>query len=382
MKPKHILFLLGTYPSYGGVEMVTTVLANQFIEDGHCVTIASFSQPKNDFAELHLSRKCHLLSLSYPVLSLKNIKKLSAYVRDRNVNVLINQWVVPFMVTLVWKLALAGTGCKVYSVHHGKPDTNRYIQELEIKINAGKNYLKVLRYWVREVSRLCLAYCIRSSHQFIVLSPSFVPITKKYVRVAKDGKIISITNPITIDVPTEELPKEKEIIYVGRIEYNQKRTFRVIDIWKELEPKFPDWKLTVVGDGEDRTDLERRIEAYGLERVSVTGFVNPISYYQRASLLLLTSEYEGFGLVIVEAMKFGVVPIVYNSYDTAEDLITDGYNGILIDKPYNIGAFTNVLRKLMDDKELLNRISRNARKISDCFNVNKVANEWYQLFKD
>ena len=382
MTPKHILFLLGIYPSYGGVEMVTTVLANRFIEDGHCVTIASFSQPKNDFAELHLSKKCHSLSLSYPVLTLKNIKKLREYIQTHQIEVLINQWVVPFYATLVWKMATYGTNCKVYSVHHGKPNTNRYIQKLEIKIDAGKNYLKFLRYWVREVSRLSLAFCIRSSHKFIVLSPSFISVTQKYARVAKDGKILSITNPVTINVPTKELPKEKEIIYVGRVDYNQKRTFRVIDIWRELEPLYPDWKLTVVGDGEDRADLERLIQAYGLDRVSVTGFVNPTAYYQRASLLLLTSEYEGFGLVIVEAMKFGVVPIVYNSYETAEDLIADGHNGVLIDKPYSIAAFTEVLRKLMDDKELLNGISRNARKISDCFNVNNVANEWYQLFND
>lgn len=379
MTPKHILFLLGVYPSYGGVEMVTTVLANRFIEDGHCVTIASFSQPKNDFAELHLSKKCHLLSLSYPVLSLKNIKKLKAYVRDRHVDVLINQWVLPFTVTLVWKWALAGTGCKVYSVHHNKPDTNWCIQELEIKINAGKNYLKVLRYWVQEISRLSLAFCIRSSHKFIVLSTSFVPIAEKYARVAKDGKILSITNPITIDVPAEELPKEKEIIYVGRIEYNQKRTFRVIDIWKELEPQFPDWKLTIVGDGEDRVDLERRIKAYGLERVYITGFVNPIAYYQRASILLLTSEYEGFGLVVVEAMKFGVVPVVYNSYESAKDLITDGYNGVLVEKPFDVHSFTMAVKVLMDKAEYWTELSNNGRISLEKFSVKKIVEEWYLL---
>jgi glycosyltransferase involved in cell wall biosynthesis len=180
----------------------------------------------------------------------------------------------------------------------------------------------------------------------------------------------------------ERISKEKEIIYVGRIEYNQKRTDRVVDIWKELEPHYPDWKLTIVGDGDDREDLQKRIHEYGLKRVEITGFVNPIKYYQRASILLLTSEYEGFGLVIAESMKFGVVPVVYNSYEAAEDLIADGHNGVLIDKPFSIGVFSEVLRKLMDDKKLLNDISRNAIKISKRFNIYTVANEWYQLFDD
>ena len=118
---------MGTYPSYGGVEIVSTVLANQFIEDGHQVTIASYKQPLHDAAQLNLSDQCELLFLSYPVLSLKNIKKLREYIQTHQIEVLVNQWVVPFMVTLVWKLALVGTNCKVYSVHHGKPDTNRHI---------------------------------------------------------------------------------------------------------------------------------------------------------------------------------------------------------------------------------------------------------------
>jgi hypothetical protein len=55
MKPKHILFLMGTYPSYGGAEIVSTTLANQFIEDGHQVTFASYQQPLHDAAALKLS---------------------------------------------------------------------------------------------------------------------------------------------------------------------------------------------------------------------------------------------------------------------------------------------------------------------------------------
>ena len=63
MKPKHILFLMGTYPSYGGVEIVSTTLANQFIKDGHQVTIASYKQPLHEAAPLNLSDQCDLLLL-------------------------------------------------------------------------------------------------------------------------------------------------------------------------------------------------------------------------------------------------------------------------------------------------------------------------------
>ena len=379
MNPKNILFLMGTYPSFGGVEVVSTVLTNQFIEDGHHVTIASYKQPLNDAAQLNLSDQCYLLFLSHPVLSFQNIKKLREYILSHRIEVLINQWVVPFYATLVWKMAVRGTNCKVYSVHHNPPDTNMRIQALKRQIESGNSYLRGGYALVREVSRLSLAFCIRNSHKFVLLSPSFIPIAQKFSRVKVGDKFLSIPNPISISTSDEEVPKEKKIIYVGRIEYNQKRTDRVVDIWKELEPMYPDWKLTIVGDGDDREDLEKRIHKYGLKRVSITGFVNPVKYYKRASILLLTSEYEGFGLVVAEAMSHGVVPVVYNSFETASDLITHGYNGVLVDKPYSISIFAKILQELMDKPNYLNSMSKKCRVASERFSVDAIVKEWYQL---
>lgn len=379
MVKKKILFLMGTYPSYGGVEIVSTTLANQFIEDGHQVTIASYKQPLNEATPLNLSDQCYLLFLSHPVLSIKNIKKLREYILSHQIEVLINQWVVPFYATMVWKMATHGTNCQIYSVHHNPPDTNMRIQSLKARIESGKSYLKGVYGLVREVSRLSLAFCIRNSHRFILLSPSFIPVAQKFSRVKSAEKFLSIPNPIPLSVSEEGFPKEKEIIYVGRIVYNQKRTDRVVDIWKELEPHYLDWKLTIVGDGDDREDLQKRIHEYGLKRVEITGFVDPIPYYKRASILLLTSEYEGFGLVIAEAMSHGVVPVVYNSFEAAKDLITDGHNGVLVDKPFSDSGFAEKVNELMDKPDYLNELSENGRIVSAGYSIDRIANEWYKL---
>jgi glycosyltransferase involved in cell wall biosynthesis len=304
---------------------------------------------------------------------------LREYVRTHQIEVVINQWVIPFYATLVWKMAVRGTNCKVYSVHHNPPDTNMRIQALKARIESGNSYLKGVYALVREVSRLSLAFCVRNSHKFVLLSPSFIPIAQKFSRVKGSDKYLSIPNPISFSVSDEHFQKEKEIIYVGRIEYNQKRTDRVVDIWKELEPMYPDWKLTIIGDGDDRGDLQKRIHEYGLKRVSITGFVNPIKYYKRASILLLTSEYEGFGLVVAEAMSHGVVPVVYNSFESARDLVTDGYNGILVEKPYSTLTFTKVLQELIDKPNYLNELSNNSRIVSADYSIDKIAKEWYHV---
>ena len=381
MSKKNILFLIGNYPAYGGTEIVTTTLANKFIADGHNVAIGSYSQPQEGDVNLGLSEKCKLLNLSRPVLSLKNIKRLREFVLSQKTDIIINQWVIPFYATLVWKFALWGTKCKVFSVHHNRPDTNNRIKELDRRIKNGKKHLKFVRWAVREVSRISLAFCIKCSDKFILLSPSFIPIAKKYARVSGKDKFISIPNPITIVAPSGTPHKVKEIIYVGRIEYIQKHTYRVIDIWRELEQKHPEWRLTIVGDGKERSDIERRIKEYGLERVTVTGFVDPVEYYKRASILLLTSEYEGFGLVIVEAMTYGVVPIVYNSYETASELITNGVDGALVDTPYSVEACTDTLENLIKNEDTLNKIACNARSSSARFSIDNIVNEWYKLME-
>lgn len=61
--------------------------------------------------------------------------------------------------------------------------------------------------------------------------------------------------------------KIKEIIYVGRLDFVQKRVYRVIDTWNYLEDNFPDWRLTIVGDGDDRQNLENHVKALALKRV-------------------------------------------------------------------------------------------------------------------
>ena len=181
-----------------------------------------------------------------------------------------------------------------------------------------------------------MRYVYNHSDVYEVLSPSFIELFKKFTGIKNPTKLVAQTNPITIDgsVQSEKITnvdkKEKEIIYVGRLDFVQKRVYRVIDTWNYLEERFPDWRLTIVGDGEDRENLENHVRYLGLKRVSFEGFQNPLNYYKRASMLLLTSDFEGFGLVIIEGMSFGVVPFVYGSYPAVYDIIDDNINGFIL----------------------------------------------------
>ena len=236
-----------------------------------------------------------------------------------------------------------------------------------------------------------MRYVYNHSDVYEVLSPSFIELFKKFTGIKKPTKLVAQTNPITIDgsVQSEKTAnvdkKEKEIIYVGRLDFVQKRVYRVIDTWNYLEERFPDWRLTIVGDGEDRENLENHVKCLGLNRVSFEGFQNPLEYYRRASMLLLTSDFEGFGLVIVEGMAFGVVPFVYGSYPAVYDIIDDGEDGFILpmtDNGYDAAQMAEKMAEVMKNPEKWQLLSKNAITKSNLFSLENVYSQWkYNLTK-
>ena len=130
-----------------------------------------------------------------------------------------------------------------------------------------------------------------------------------------------------------------------------------------LENKYPDWSVKIIGDGKERKQLEEMCKSLKLKRVSFEGFQSPIEYYKKASILILTSEYEGFGLVIVEGMSFGVVPVVYGSYSAVYDIIKHKENGMIV-QPQNgkfeVNEMAKQLAFVMENESKRNEMAQNA----------------------
>ena len=204
--------------------------------------------------------------------------------------------------------------------------------------------------------------------------------------LTKNDKVQILPNPITIpssDFVFDFLQKRKEVLYVGRIDENQKRIHRIIDTWALLEASFPDWKLIIVGDGVEKRNLVGKVIQLKLNNVVFEGFQNPSLYYKRASILMLTSEYEGFGLVVVEAMSFGVIPVVYGSYSAVYDIISDGVDGVIL--PYNKKGYdtefaTEKMKELMLDADKRNNLAQAAIITSKRYSVESIVDSWNKLF--
>lgn len=194
-----------------------------------------------------------------------------------------------------------------------------------------------------------------------------------------ERKFLAIPNPNSFVFQKEIRMKKKELLYVG-ILANNKRVDRIVQIWKRIYKEYPDWSLKIVGDGDPEYVKYLRKKAVTLHRIYFEGFQNPIKYYQSANIFCMTSNYEGWGMVLTEAMQCGVVPVAFNSFASASDIIENGHNGILV-KPFNMSAYEKELRQLMEQPSLLKQMSDNAQHDIKRYSIEAVVDMWEKAFE-
>ena len=386
----NILFVLKTL-SIGGVEVVTANLTAKFVTEGFKVHIFSFEEGDGTLrGRLSQDVKLNVGTGFYNNES--NVGLVRKLLIDNEIKIIVNQWGLPLVPIKVVKKAKKDLDIKVISVFHNDPLQNGRIQGVNTEIEKTTNLFKKTFLSVKScVYRCVTGYAMRYNYQhsdvFEVLSPSFISHFQKFTWLKKTPKLVVQTNPITVNIDGFEycpVLKRKEIIYVGRVDYTQKRVYRVIETWSQLEHEFPEWELTIVGDGEEREHVERMVTDLELHHVNIEGFQLPRKYYERASILMLTSEFEGFPLVLAECMSFGVVPVVYGSYSAVYDIIEDGKDGIIIPKRsdcFNAVSMAESIKNLIEDEKRLNKMALAAIDKSRRYSVDKIYKQWMELFR-
>lgn len=383
-----ILFLLRSL-DIGGLEVVTAMLANKFVSEGHHVSVFAFEKRSGKVMP-RFGKGIEITIAGEYRKTKKNINLLRKLLIKNKIDVVVNQWGLPLIPIKTLCAAKKWLPVKVISVYHNDPQQNGRIQGVETQIQKTNNPLKktlliMKKMLYRVITGYAMRYIYRESDVFEVLSPSFVSHFQQFTCLKNTPKLVVQTNPITIDIDGFEYKveeKRKEILFVGRIDYTQKRVFRVIKTWAQLETFFPDWQLTIVGDGEERANIEHMVSDLELKHVKFEGFQPPRAYYERASILMLTSEFEGFPLVLAECMSFGVVPVVYGSYSAVYDIVADGVDGLIIpktDKKFNAAIMAGRIRNIMDDKNKMNAMALAAIEKSKIYSIDKIYDQWMKV---
>ena len=176
----------------------------------------------------------------------------------------------------------------------------------------------------------------------------------------------------------------KRVIAVGRLDY-QKGFDRLIDAWNIVAKnrELADWTLDIFGQGEWYGKLHDMIDSYGLqERVRINKPVKDIlSEYVDSSLLVMSSNYEGFPMVMIEAMACGLPVVAFDFKCGPKDIIDNGVNGLIAESG-NVADLAEKLTSIMSDEPRRKFMSVNARKVIDRYSEKTVMNKWVDLFNN
>lgn len=216
------------------------------------------------------------------------------------------------------------------------------------------------------------------SDRVVLLSPNM---TDSFCRRAGCPRemVSAIPNPASLQVNAEACAhKEKTVVWAGRLQFSQKRTDRMLRVWKKVSADRPEWRLKILGSG-DLDYWRGQIERHQVPRAEVVGFCDPMPYYERASIVCMTSTSEGWGMTLIEGQAHGCAVMAYDSYGTASEIIRDGETGLLVE-PFSIDGYARKLAWLMDhDEERAHIAARGAESVR-CFDSCEVAQRWVQLF--
>jgi glycosyltransferase involved in cell wall biosynthesis len=209
----------------------------------------------------------------------------------------------------------------------------------------------------------------------------FVVLTHGNITEWKLKNLIVISNPLSFYPSESSDLNERNVIAVGKQGY-QKGYDRLLNSWKLVNLKHPDWKLNIYGKYEACQKLEQQALALGIQ--GSVRFYEPINNiqekYLESSICVLSSRFEGFGMVLIEAMACGVPCVSFDCPCGPADIIQDGIDGFLITNG-DIDIFANKIITLIGDENLRQRMGTNARENVKRYLPDEIMPQWDTLLK-
>jgi len=362
----------------GGVERVLTLKANYFAEHfGYDITII-LTEGKDKPLFYPLSDKIHVVNLNIGFEELWTCsfaKKVLVYLKKQR----------QFKKALTKELMRIHPDITVSLLRreinflNGIKDGSRKIGELHInranyrnfEINDS-NFIKKIfaKFWMRS-----LVVKLKKLDCFVVLTEE----DKGAWSELKN--ICVIPDPLSF-IPTKHSElRDRRVVAVGRYVY-QKGFDLLLQAWATIERQYPDWQLTIFGDG-DRAPYEKQMISLGIDdkRCHLNGPTSNVQEeYNNSSLFVFSSRFEGFGMVLVEALACGLPVVSFNCPCGPKDIIKDGEDGLLVENG-NVEALAASMTRLMNDDTLRLAMSKVGQKNAKRFCMEQIAERWKSLFE-
>ncbi len=382
-----VYFSTPVNPQSGGTERVAHLLATHLREQGHKVTHLACEKRGIEYGEdvVYLPEPSELPTS-------RNVAFIKQFVADNKIDVIINE---------------AGNGDSVFLLSHEHipmnvniithihfdvlGDLNSFYRSLNLSLTGLsasqtiKNGLKWIKapYNKRNAIRWKKArfnYIADQTDKVVLLTPQHVRDFKNLIGRPEANNIVYVTNPVSVEAKnavTEE--KENLIVFVGRLSYS-KRVDRILRVWQKVYKQNPDWRMAIIGSGDDEARLKALCRRMQLPRVEFVGHVEPDTYYAKAKILLMTSNYEGTPMVIYEAMAYGAVPVVMDTFCAVHTMIDHEQNGY-ITRRFDINDMSQNVDMLMRTPEMLRTSGDKARATIGSMDNRVLLSAWDELIR-
>lgn len=365
-------------PTSGGVERVYHNLVPELRKRGYNV-YATYNV-KSDYDKESVYSKIYYLG-NIPVNSKPYFSQISSLLKQKEVGIII----CPFPDFELFRFFSKRQDLKVFFHIHNLPSKIMYpcpnFVPLKLRGTIIGTMARKLRYYCRFNKSLKRAD--KNGMKIVLLSDGFRSDFNSFCKFSPSN-IVSIPNPIPINAEKlcKEYQKEKRILYVGRINTVQKRFQSVLNIWGKIQDKLPDYHFDVVGGGNEKEHFEHIAQSMNLKNIEFHGFQEPTKYYERSLITCMTSNYEGFGMVLVEAMLYGSVPFAFDTFAALHDIIDDGVNGFIV-PPFDEDKYAETIVEFtkMETCEM-QEFQHNCIEKAKTFSVDKVCDKWESIIKN
>lgn len=348
--------------SAGGAERVVTTLANEWSRGGREVAVATFEPPAAqpfyplDAAVRHL--KLDLPPVSKPkwraiAHTFKRIGALRRTIKAERPDVVIS-----FLTKMNVMAALAADGLGVPVIISER--NNPYVQTFD-------------RFW--DTAR---GFAFPKAFAFVTMTQGAADFFPE--RQRRRTRIIP--NPVSIPAVERSAASGKTLTAVGRLTA-QKRFDRLIEAYARIAGDFPGWSLVIWGEGELRADLEALVQKLGLAaRVRLPGLTaKPGGWLETADILALSSDYEGWPNVVIEALAGGVPVVAADCEFGVKEILQDGALGLIAPRA-DVAAFADALARMMRDENLRRELSAKGREAAKRYAPEAIAAKWDALIAE
>ncbi len=344
----------------GGVERSTAILTKMLHAEGYDVHLVLLT----DAIDYEFEGQLFNLGINKtfperPWTRLKRIRKLRKYLKDENFDFIIDNRSRQFPVIEWMYLNYAYLNFKfIYIIHSGN------IQ----------NYL-TKNTWI---SRLML----KKAYKIVSVSKRMSElINSKF----KTSKSITIYNPFD-DFMLQNVKTETNkpyVLFLGRFDEQVKNLSLLIESYSQSQLSDNAVQLHLVGDGKDKGMIQQKIDKHGLQQeIKIFPYTkNVYPLLRNALFLVLTSRYEGFPMVLIEALSVGTPVISVDCQTGPSEIIQHEHNGLLVEN-HNPKALSDAFNRFLLDDELYNRCKNNCVQSVSHLNQKNIAKQWSKILKD